>query len=260
MSYYNYISPQWENQLALAGLTDFDSWWQFPGEWVEKPNHRRGGWSGVVYSEISLSEHENLGIYIKRQSNHNARNWRHPFSGEPTFKREFTNIMRCRASGINTLEPVFFAVKNRDGEHRAQLATVALSHLKPLDESPCKNDRALLAVIADTLRKLHAVRLQHSSLYPKHLFVGYNHDKLVAHLIDMEKTRKRITSRKASLHDLDTLNRHTLFISQTNKLRFLLEYLQVDYFNEKARKIWRELALRAFTKQQEKAEKLKIKA
>jgi hypothetical protein len=35
------------SQLALSGVDAFDAWLQLPGEWVEAPNIRRGGESGV---------------------------------------------------------------------------------------------------------------------------------------------------------------------------------------------------------------------
>ncbi|MFZ3206922.1 MAG: lipopolysaccharide kinase InaA family protein, partial [Pseudomonas sp.] len=31
----------------MAVAMAFEQWWQLQGEWVEEPNHRRGGESGV---------------------------------------------------------------------------------------------------------------------------------------------------------------------------------------------------------------------
>ena len=82
--------------------------------------------------------------------------------------------------------------------------------------------RAVIRACADTVRCLHAAKLQHNCLYPKHIFVRLVGNKAEAKLIDLEKTKHVRYHRKAALRDLDSLNKHTEDWSQTDRLRFLI--------------------------------------
>ncbi len=48
-----YIKAEWQNTLKAQNLDSFDSIWDYEKnaniqpDWVEEPNQRRGGWSGV---------------------------------------------------------------------------------------------------------------------------------------------------------------------------------------------------------------------
>lgn len=53
----------------------FDFFWRQQGEWVEEPNRRRGGESGV---QRVISPNGRL-LYSKRQTGHIYRSWLHPF-------------------------------------------------------------------------------------------------------------------------------------------------------------------------------------
>ncbi|HEY6611679.1 MAG TPA: lipopolysaccharide kinase InaA family protein, partial [Pseudomonas sp.] len=61
----------------------FDRWLAEPGEWVEAPNERRGGMSGVQ----RVRSGDGRLLYRKQQVDHGYRDWRHPL-GEPTVLRE----------------------------------------------------------------------------------------------------------------------------------------------------------------------------
>ena len=61
----------------------FDYWWQVSGDWVEPPNERRGGTSGVIWHVPAQGPI----FYIKRQEGHIFRSLRYPF-GRPTCLRE----------------------------------------------------------------------------------------------------------------------------------------------------------------------------
>jgi len=61
----------------------FEFYWQQQGEWVEEPNQRRGGESGVQ----RIHEANGRLLYVKRQVGHTYRSWRYPL-GRPTVLRE----------------------------------------------------------------------------------------------------------------------------------------------------------------------------
>jgi hypothetical protein len=53
--------------------------------------------------------------------------------------------------------------------------------------------------------------------------------------------RPRLTRRQAMLRDLDTLNRRTSHISRSDRLRFLLAYLERERVDQRVRRIWKRL-------------------
>src|SRR5690606_4943115 len=76
-----------ESRLSVfafsGGLSQFEQWWQLQGEWVEEPNQRRGGESGVQRLQVDQGQL----LYAKRQVGHLCRSLSHPF-GRPTVLRE----------------------------------------------------------------------------------------------------------------------------------------------------------------------------
>ena len=73
-------------QVSLAQIAPedrFDYFWSQRGEWVEEPNVRRGGESGVQRIHASGGQL----LYAKRQVGHFYRSLRYPF-GRPTVLRE----------------------------------------------------------------------------------------------------------------------------------------------------------------------------
>ena len=67
-----------------ASTSTFQRWWNTQGEWVEEPNQRRAGESGV--QRIRLRDPQQPLLYCKRQIGHLYRSWLHPF-GRPTVLR-----------------------------------------------------------------------------------------------------------------------------------------------------------------------------
>lgn len=188
---------------------DFEDWWSFPGAWVEAPNQRRSGWSGVVRVEAA-----GRSFYVKRQYRHLCRDLRHPF-GWPTASREWRNLRRLRALGIAAPRPVFHAVRRGEDGTEAVLVTEALDGFSPLAElgaMPAAGREAIARALGDCLGRLHRARLQHGCLYAKHVMVRLASDgsPQVA-LLDLEKMRTRLTGRKAAERDLDQLRRHQRF-------------------------------------------------
>lgn len=184
---------------------DFAYWWLAPGQWVEPPNQRRSGWSGMlrVYDEGRV-------LYVKRQCNHLCRTLRHPF-GWPTASREWHYLHRLHTLGVGVPTPVFHAVRRTDAGVEAVLVTAELAGFQALDEQLALNasQRTALAVaLGQGLGRLHHARLQHSSLYGKHVMVRWEGEQPLVALIDLEKMRPRLTRRGAARHDLAQLERH----------------------------------------------------
>ncbi len=199
----DYICPNRFSWLKLNHLSSFDQIWSYPAEWFEEPNSRRGGWSGVGRIAPQSPETGERGVFLKRQESHVRRTLRHPFSGEPTFACEFRMMRFLHAHGVPAPVPVFFGERLVDGKPRAILMTEELAGYKSLEEvsaslftqsrPPLALQRALIRGVAETVKKLHVARIQHRSLYPKHLFVSWpsENDPQVA-VIDLEKSRFKL--------------------------------------------------------------------
>lgn len=253
-----FIAPGWTSRLACL-----ETLWDLEAEAVETPNRRRGGWSEVVRHTLPGPGGKSLGLYIKRQCNHVYRSWRHPWRGTPTCVRELKNLLCCRARGVPTATPIYYARRRQGGAACAMLVTEALSGYLSLASlleqwyrpdnatGPTARKRAIPA-IAGTLRALHQAHLQHNSLYPKHVLVRIVPDRgpgsaptVQARLIDLEQAKRRLLRRTCTLRDLDTLNRRTPQPPRTDRLRFLKAYLGAEVDRATLRALWRALARRA---------------
>lgn len=183
---------------------DFAYWWSAPGEWVEPPNERRNGWSGMM----RVPDGDRV-LYVKRQRNHLCRTWRHPF-GWPTASREWLYLHRLRELGVSAPAPVFHEVRRTPEGVEAVLVTEELVGYSALDDQlDLDPDRRIVLAneIGHMLGRLHGARLQHSSLYGKHIMVCWDGDRPYTALIDLEKMRPRLTRRLAAGHDLEQLAR-----------------------------------------------------
>lgn len=231
-----YISAERRGLLEANHLGNFDDAWQLRADWFEAPNVRRGGWSGVCRLGLDLPAGGELGVFMKRQENHQRRSLRHPLRGEPTFAREFRMLRYLEDHQVPAPRPVFFASAIADGKPRGVLVTEELAGYRPLDvvtdslfgaeRASLATQRALLSCVAHVVRQLHDARVQHSSLYPKHVFVRIgNGQPPAAALIDLEKSRTTLVPLLRTIHDLDALNRHSAHWSRSARLYFLLQYL-----------------------------------
>jgi len=202
-----------------ASRSCFDQIWNQRGEWVEAPNTRRGGESGV--QRIS---HDGELFYSKRQTGHIYRSLLHPF-GRPTVLREERALLALAELGV-TVPQVVFCGAQRDPVHkwRALLVTRALDGFEEIGRwyaaggrerhGEAVHDR-LLQVLAENLARMHKGRWQHSCLYIKHVFVRVTGEgesaKAEVALLDLEKCRQRLTARGAAFHDMSQLRRHSSF-------------------------------------------------
>ncbi|VVN99140.1 lipopolysaccharide kinase InaA family protein [Pseudomonas fluorescens] len=196
----------------------FDYFWNLRGEWVEEPNQRRGGESGV---QRILSSHGRL-LYAKRQIGHIYRSWLHPF-GRPTVLRERDALNGLRLLDVRVPELVFCGAQ-RDARHqwRALLVTAALDGFLEIDNWYTAGGRErhgegvhdrLLQELAVILARMHKGRWQHGCLYAKHIFVRVTGEDEAARvevaLLDLEKSRRRLSSTLAAVHDMKQLRRHS---------------------------------------------------
>ncbi len=246
---HDYIEPQGWALLERHGLAGFEALWDLQAEWFEPPNQRRGGWSGVARLELQGPDGSREALFLKRQENHTRRGLRHPW-GEPTFAAEIRNILWARDAGVPTLEPVYFGRRRK----RAVLVTRELrgfaslfQHMLEWREQDwarsVERRRALIAELAKVVRRLHAARLVHNALHPKHVFVRFSDPgSPEVRLIDMEKMRRILLPGMAARRDLDSLNRRSQWWSRTDRLRFLRAYFGVSRLTAGQRRYWHWLA------------------
>lgn len=205
---------------TVSNNNRFEFFWAQRGEWVEEPNQRRGGESGV---QRVLTDNGRL-IYVKRQVGHTYRSWLHPF-GRPTVLRERDALEGLSELNVNVPKMIFCGAQRVErGQWRALLVTEALDGFIEIKDWYAAGGRErhgealhdqLLEDLAGNLARMHLGRWQHSCLYIKHVFVrvvgeGVNAKAEVA-LLDLEKCRRRFTQAAAARHDIKQLRRHSSF-------------------------------------------------
>ncbi|THF61566.1 lipopolysaccharide kinase InaA family protein [Pseudothauera rhizosphaerae] len=199
-------APEPPTGLATPGKDGFEYWWTLPGNWVEEPNERRNGWSGVIRGRAGDAL-----VYVKRQRGHLCRSLRHPL-GWPTAGREWHFLQRLQALGIAAPRPLFHAMRHTSAGVEAVLATAALEGYRAMGELgdlPPARRAAIAGALGRVLGRLHRARLQHGCLYDKHVMIRVHGDAPpeVA-LLDLEKMRRRLSRCRAARHDLAQLRRH----------------------------------------------------
>ncbi|OCX15669.1 InaA protein [Stutzerimonas xanthomarina] len=212
--------------------TEFDRWWNSPGSWVEPANQRRGGESGVRL--LQQRDPARAPLYCKRQTGHTYRTLLHPF-GRPTILRELHAYRAFARLGIRTPQLVYCAARRQQGGWQALLVTEALQGFVSLEQWYVGNEdrtlrEAVLQQLATTLARLHLSGWQHGCCYPKHIFVkveegGANSQVEIA-LLDLEKSRRRWSLKRASRHDLGQLERHRGNIPESDLLQLRQAYCQ----------------------------------
>lgn len=253
-----YINDAWLPVLRHNHLDSFEALWELHKDaWFEPPNYRRGGWSGVIKTSISLPDGQQVGVFIKRQENHFFRSWRNFFRLTATFEREFRNLLNFRELGVPTLEPIYYCQKTVDGKLRAIIVTRELEGYKPFDDD-CYNPisqlgrsrrHRLVTTVARTLRAMHEAHLQHNCLYLKHVFVKEEADGAVdVSLIDLEKAKWRPFKSIITTRDLYSLYRGAEGWSRTDRLRFFLAYRNEDRLSVESKKLARGIVKRLLHK------------
>ena len=183
-------------------------WWNVQGEWVEPPNHRRGGDSGV--QRVTLPDQQTY--YVKRQHNFNYRSLSHPI-GVPTLLREWRNLRLFAKLGVPTAQAVAFESRRINGVWQAMLVTRALDGYGSLHDGMQQglwdaNTRArVLTAVLDAIAPLHRSGRKHGHLYCKEVFVRTTGEQVDVAFLDLELCRRHITPRKAAESDLRRLFR-----------------------------------------------------
>lgn len=192
---------------------DFAYWWDQKGDWVEEPNERREGSSGVQFLPATEGRPN---LYSKRQINHCYRSLRHPL-GRPTVFREEQAIRAFNALGVQTPKLVFCGAEQLTDHWRALLVTEELAGFVSLDDwyaadagGPDVDRTPMLEQIARMLVSFHRAGWQHSCCYGKHIFVRPAEEGGLPEvaMLDLEKARRRWPATSAARHDLDQLSRH----------------------------------------------------
>ena len=224
-----FVDSSWQPLLENNRLADFEQAWTRDAQWVEAPNDYRGGWSGVSRMTLKETTGGEVAVYLKRQQNHARRTWRHPYSGEPTFTREFRVMRHLQRHSVGTPLPVLFGERRQPGTVQAMLMTAELADYQPLDEIganawPLARRRKLLRAVAHMVRRMHEAGIQHRSLYAKHLFVKAHDDNFDVVIIDFEKSRRNLLPLLPAYFDLVTLNYRTAGWSRSSRLYFFKQY------------------------------------
>ncbi|MBF6032525.1 InaA protein [Pseudomonas sp. P155] len=215
------MAVQFAAETDVAPQDRFDFYWNQRGEWVEEPNVRRGGESGVQ----RVVGRDGQLLYAKRQTGHIYRSWLHPF-GRPTVLRELDALTGVSKLGVRVPQIVFCGAQP-DPQHkwRALLVTKSLDGFQELEHwlaaaggrDQCGDMvyERVLKDLAENLARMHKGRWQHSCIYIKHVFVRVTGEgesaKVEVALIDLEKCRQRLTAYRAASHDMKQLRRHSSF-------------------------------------------------
>lgn len=193
----------------------FDEWLARSGDWVELPNERRGGYSGV-----QRIQEGSTCLYRKHQINHCYRSWRHPL-GEPTILREYRALQAFTALGVKVPHVLFCDARKRKGAWEALLVTEelhgfeSLERLQELGQDTTWTPELrhnLFYELGVALARLHTDRWQHGCLYPKHIFLRISPcgQRGELALLDLEKSRQRWNVSRAARHDLTQLRRRSV--------------------------------------------------
>ena len=249
-----YQTSDWEQLAASNKLGSFDAIWALDIGWFEAPNQRRGGWSGVSQTELALADGSHAGVFIKRQQDHTTRTLAHPLAGVLTFRREFHNLSCLHACGVPTLEVLYFAERKLHGKRQSILITRALTGHQSLDV--CLQNRRqtgwpsrhawhrIIRRLAGITCLMHRQRIQHNCFFPKHVFLKDLDTDVDIRLIDLEKAKHAFSAEQAMLRDLDSFNRRTFGVTNTDRLRFLLAYYGRQRVDSQVRNTWKKLVVR----------------
>ncbi|MBX9913704.1 MAG: lipopolysaccharide kinase InaA family protein [Pseudomonadaceae bacterium] len=199
--------------LKLPSAQAFDQWLALPGEWVEPPNIRRGGESGV---KRVLGANGQL-LYRKQQVGHIYRPLLHPF-GYPTAMRERKVLLACAALNVIVPKLVYAECRKVEGVWQALLITEALDGFSSLEDCYAAKQELswgeplhlrVLQEVGACLARFNLGRWQHGCLRMKHVFVRVQGEQIEIALLDLEKSRQSFTAKRAAIHDIQQIKRHS---------------------------------------------------
>lgn len=188
----------------------FDHWWATEGDWVEEPNQRRNGMSGV-----QRIERDGKVLYVKRMTHHLFHSLRYPF-GRPTIVREIQVINEMAKAGVIVPNIVYGKAMKIDGEWRALLVTEDMSgficiadwyRLHQQNPFPDAQREGMLKAVAKAFKAMHSINRQHGCCYVRHIYVRTD-GREQAGFLDLEKSRRRWVREKAVSHDFRQLEKY----------------------------------------------------
>ncbi len=199
--------------LKLPREEAFDRWLELPGEWVEEPNIRRGGESGV---KRVVSNSGTL-LYRKQQVGHIYRPLHHPL-GYPTAMRERQVLEACAALNVRVPKLVYADCRKVAGVWQALLVTEALEGFSSFEECYERGDeqqwgealhRRIMHELGAMLARFNGDRWEHGCLRLKHIFVRVQGEQIEVATLDLEKSRRHFSATRAARHDIQQLKRHS---------------------------------------------------
>jgi tRNA A-37 threonylcarbamoyl transferase component Bud32 len=208
----------------------FSYWWNTSGPWVEEPNVRRSGTSGV-----QRVMHDGSTVYVKRQTGHLFRSLKYPL-GRPTAMREGRALSKLLQLGVNAPQPIFYGAQKIKGLWHGILVTKDLNGFQDLDTWYDQGARTqltsnehdkVLEKLASLLARMHLGCWQHGCMRSKHIFIKVNTTsnglEFDLALLDLEKSHGRASSLRAARHDIAQLKRHSYW-SESEWQYFLSHY------------------------------------
>ena len=209
-----------------GGAVDFESVWNRQIIALDPPNRRGEGTSSAGI--VEAGEWPDLGphgrLYVKRQQAFFCRPAWNAFRSTPTLRREVRYLERARALGVS-VPAVMRYEEGSDGRAVLVLAEIAgVTDLQRAIEGATDAVRArILENTGKMLVKLHAARILHGAVYPKHVLVEAAAPHRVW-LIDFEKARDVVSRFRAADRDLDRLLRHSPFMKSADIESLLSAY------------------------------------
>lgn len=212
------FSSTWVRDLFNSNdLSTFEALWQQEKNFVEPPNYRRKGWSGVTKLELGSQTY-----FLKRQEGQLRRSFMHPVA-KPTYWYEKYAIDKLADKGVQTIK---WAVWGQS-EDKAIFITEALPGKSLLEI--CESEDTLTqdqwADIGNALHKMYIKRIRHGSLYPGHVY--YDEASKEVCFLDLERSRS-ILVQKDIYRDLNQLFRRSSFM-KPESIQALLVPLKHDF-------------------------------
>lgn len=197
-----------QTYLVTASGDSFDYWWDMEGTWVEQPNQRRGGASGVQRCRLN-----GVTYYIKKQVGHMFRSPRQPYGSRAAPR------------------------------HSGDQGAIWLSWTGMSENRPCKGQLldAIYSCLAEALAKLHNQRWQHGCLYDKHVFFrirAEDENEVEIALIDLEKCRRKLTVAGASQRDVMQMRRRMPALDGRHWQSFVSAYTRHLNLKSSREKLW----------------------
>lgn len=251
-----FFESQWRRVLSEQGLADFDALWGLAITLLDNPNTGRGkgGWSEVGLLSLPQPGGDEKKLIIKRQKNYVIKTLSHPLRGIPTLRNEAINALKFNRLGIPAMRPAYYGERRESDGFKAILLTEYLDGYTSLDRLfQIWNEKGwphgierhqLIRSIAGLIHTLHAKRMRHNSLYPKHIFLRMDKGEPRPTLIDLEKVRWSPLGIARTIRDLDSLHRHAQGWSRADRLRFFKSYCRVDRLGLKQKRLCRKVLKR----------------